>query len=287
MKESFGAGQLPSPKALAVDSTDYSVYVAVEGGIAAFRSKPIPDITPKPASVGQNDAVLTAHLDPIGAGNITGCEVEYGPTNSYGSTAACDQSLPLTQAGDATVHLAGLETETPYHYRFRAANGNGTTNGPDRTFTPHWVAGLETGDATDIGPGAATMHGELNPSGESTHYYFEWGETKSYGSKTPAAPGAVTSAGALTQVEASLAGAAHLLDDLSLPPRRRELPRDQLRVGSRIHHQPRRSPADPERRRDADRAEHGGPQRRAESRIRRCRLPVPVRAGSPPTGTAP
>ena len=206
VKESFGAGQLPSPKALAVDSTDYSVYVAVEGGIAAFRSKPIPDITPKPASVGQNDAVLTAHLDPIGAGNIIGCEVEYGPTNSYGSTAACDQSLPLTQAGDATVHLAGLETETPYHYRFRAANGNGTTSGPDRTFTPHWVPGLETGDATDIGPGAAIIHGELNPSGESTHYYFEWGETKSYGSKTPAPPGAETSAGALTQVEASLAG---------------------------------------------------------------------------------
>ena len=45
-----------------------------------------------------------------------------------------------------------------------------------------------------------------NPSGESTHYYFEWGETKSYGSKTPAPPGAVTSAGGLTQVEASLAG---------------------------------------------------------------------------------
>ena len=101
----------------------------------------------------------------------------------------------------------GLETETRYHYRFRAANGNGTTNGPDLTFTPHWVAGLETGDATDIGPGAATIHGELNPSGESTHYYFEWGETKSYGSKTPAPPGAVTSAGELIQVEASLAGA--------------------------------------------------------------------------------
>jgi hypothetical protein len=206
-KESFGAGHLSSPKALAVDGSDYSVYVAIEGGIAAFRSKPIPDITPKPASVGQNDAILTANLDPIGAGNITGCEVEYGPTNSYGSTAACDQTLPLTQAGDVTAHLAGLETETRYHYRFRAANANGTTNGPDRTFTPHWVAGLETGEATDIGPGAATIHGELNPSGESTHYYFEWGETKSYGGKTPAAPGAVTSAGELIQVEASLAGA--------------------------------------------------------------------------------
>src|SRR5262249_46821940 len=66
--------------------------------------------------------------------------------------------------------------------------------------------GLETGEATDIGPGTATLHGELNPSGESTHYYFEWGETKSYGHQTPAAPGDESSAEELTQVETSLSG---------------------------------------------------------------------------------
>ncbi|HEY1354790.1 MAG TPA: hypothetical protein VGF09_00600 [Solirubrobacterales bacterium] len=205
-KESFGAGYLSSPRALAVDGTDYSVYVAIEGGIAAFRSKVVPDVVPKPASVGHTDAVLTAHLDPVGAGDIVDCEVEYGPTDAYGTTVPCEQALPMTQAGDATIHLSNLETETVYHYRFRATNGNGTSNGPDRTFTPHWVAGLETGDATDLGPGTATLHGELNPSGESTQYYFEWGETKSYGQQSPAAPGDETSAGALTQVETSLSG---------------------------------------------------------------------------------
>ncbi len=205
-KESFGAGYLSSPRALAVDGSDYSVYVAVEGGIAVFRSKVVPDVVPKPASVGHTDAVLTAHLDPVGAGDIVGCEVDYGTTNAYGTTVPCEQALPMTQPGDATVHLSGLETESVYHYRFRASNGNGTSIGPDRTFTPHWVAGLETGDATDIGPGTATLHGELNPSGESTHYYFEWGETKSYGHQSPAIPGTETSAGTLTQVEMSLAG---------------------------------------------------------------------------------
>src|SRR6188472_137734 len=72
-KESFGAGNLTSPGSLAVDGTDYSVYVAVAGGIAVFRSKVIPDVIPKPASVGRTDAVLTAHLDPLGEGNITNC----------------------------------------------------------------------------------------------------------------------------------------------------------------------------------------------------------------------
>ena len=67
----------------------------------------------------------------------------HGTTNAYGTTVPCEQTLPMTQPGDATVHLPGLETETVYHYRFRATNGNGTSNGPDRTFTPHWVAGLD------------------------------------------------------------------------------------------------------------------------------------------------
>jgi hypothetical protein len=205
-KESFGAGNLSSPGALAVDGTDYSVYVVVTGGIAVFRSEVIPDVIPKPASVGRTDAVLTAHLDPLGEGNITNCVLEYGTETSYGTTVPCDQTLPITSAGDATAHLSSLSTETTYHYRFRATNGNGTTNGPDLTFTPHYVEELETGDATDIGPGTAALHGELNPAGLPTHYYFEWGETKSYGQQTPALPGAESSADGLMPVETSLAG---------------------------------------------------------------------------------
>src|SRR5262249_19071485 len=98
-RESFGAGYLPSPRALAVDGTDYSVYVAVEGGSAAFRWKVTPDVIPKPAAVGLTDATLTAHLDPVGAGDIVDCEVEYGTTNAYGTTVPCQQTLPITQAG--------------------------------------------------------------------------------------------------------------------------------------------------------------------------------------------
>lgn len=205
-KESFGAGNLSSPGALAVDGTDYSVYVVAGGGIAVFRSKVIPDVLPRPAAVGHEDALLTAHLDPLGAGDITNCVVEYGTDTSYGTTEPCDQALPITSAGDATVHLTGLTAETTYHYRFSAENGNGTSHGPDLTFTPHWVKGLETGEATEIGSGSATLHGELNPDGQPTHYYFEWGETKSYGQQTPDLPGAESSAAGLVPVEVTLGG---------------------------------------------------------------------------------
>jgi hypothetical protein len=205
-KESFGAGQLTEPRGLAIDGSTGSVYVAVSGGVAAFRSLVVPDVVPKPASVGHTGAVLSAHLDPLAAGQITGCEVEYGPTTDYGSTASCDQTLPLDGPTDVTVHLSGLSTETPYHYRFNATNGNGTSHGPDRTFTPHWVTGLETGAATQIEAGTATLHGELDPDGEPTRYFFEWGTSKNYGHRTPELPGAQTSADGLIQVEATLTG---------------------------------------------------------------------------------
>ncbi len=205
-KETFGGGQLSEPKGLAIDGSTGSVYVAVSGGVAVFRAKVVPDVIAKPASVGHSDAVLAAHLDPLGEGNITGCAVEYGPGTDYGTTVPCDQQMPLGAAADVTVHLAGLTTETPYHYRFRATNANGTSNGRDRVVTPHWVNGLETGDATEIGPGAATLQGELDPEGEPTHYYFEWGINKNYGHRTPELPGSQIAASDLTQVEASLAG---------------------------------------------------------------------------------
>jgi hypothetical protein len=205
LKESFGGGQLNDPRGLAVDGTTNAVYIAVNGGVAVFHSKVIPDVLPRTPSVGQTDVTLNAHLDPLGEGDITECSVEYGTDTSYGTTVPCDQQMPLTGAADVSVHLTGLSTETPYHYRFRATNHNGTTSGADRIVTPHWVKGLETGDATDVSPGGATLHGELDPAGESTHYYFEWGTNKNYGHMTPALPGSEAIGNGLTQVEASLA----------------------------------------------------------------------------------
>ena len=149
-KDSFGGGLLSGPKGLAIDGGSGSVYVAVSGGVAVFRSKVVPDVIAKPASVGHTDALLTAHIDPAGAGNVTDCVLEYGEAASYGTTVPCDQSPPLTSPTDVTVHLSDLDAETRYHYRFRATNGNGTSNGTDLVFTPHWVTDLETGPATEI-----------------------------------------------------------------------------------------------------------------------------------------
>ena len=48
-----------------------------------------------------------------------------------------------------------------------------------------------TGNATAIAPTSATLNGTVNPEGQATTYYFEYGTTSSYGSQT-----AMTAAGA-------------------------------------------------------------------------------------------
>jgi hypothetical protein len=44
-----------------------------------------------------------------------------------------------------------------------------------------------TGEAADVTHAAATLNGTVDPNGAATTYYFEYGETESYGTKIPAA----------------------------------------------------------------------------------------------------
>ena len=61
---------------------------------------------------------------------------EYGLTTGYGSVAA---STPSTVTGSTNTNVSaiitGLATGTTYHYRVKATNSLGTTNGSDMTFT--------------------------------------------------------------------------------------------------------------------------------------------------------
>jgi hypothetical protein len=47
---------------------------------------------------------------------------------------------------------------------------------------------VSTGNATAITSTSATLHGTVNPEGQATSYYFEYGTTTSYGSQTPTSP---------------------------------------------------------------------------------------------------
>src|SRR2546423_10075725 len=47
------------------------------------------------------------------------------------------------------------------------------------------VPGVQTGGATGVTDNAATLHGTINPKGLATTYYFEYGTSRRYGSRTP------------------------------------------------------------------------------------------------------
>ncbi len=78
---------------------------------------------------------LNATVNPNGEA-VTACSLEYGTTASYGKTASCS---PSPGSGESPVAvsaaLTGLSTDTTYHFRVSATNGQGTSTGADRTFT--------------------------------------------------------------------------------------------------------------------------------------------------------
>jgi hypothetical protein len=137
-------------------------------------------------------APRSAKVNASFTGNGDGTEYffEYGPTKVYGSATSTESAGSPTGHSDVFSQVNGLEPEKTYHYRVVATNSTNTSAGEDQTFTtPPAVAGVTTKAATPITQSLVTLHGEFNGNGEDTHYYFEYGPTKSYGLFSDAAPG--------------------------------------------------------------------------------------------------
>jgi len=107
---------------------------------------------------------------------------EYGLTVAYGSKTAATSAgsgfLPVEQSE----RITGLSPSAFYHYRMVAKNASGTTNGSNGIFFTSPSAVTEK--ATNVYARDATLDGTINPEGIKTTYWFEYGPTTSYGSKT-------------------------------------------------------------------------------------------------------
>jgi Concanavalin A-like lectin/glucanases superfamily len=139
-----------------------------------------PKITQVSAVAGKLSATLKATID--GQQSDTHYRFEYGPTTSYGS------SVPIPEAdsgsGVAEVSQTTGEVEGIVHYRVVATSVEGTTYSPD-----HEIYVQERPSATPepavTKPGtSATLRASVNPHGVEATYYFEYGKTTAYGSKT-------------------------------------------------------------------------------------------------------
>jgi large repetitive protein len=162
-------------------------------------------VTAAATGVTSNSATLNGTVNANGA-NAT-VSFEYGLTVAYGSTVP---GVPATVTGNTVTPvsgaISGLTPNTLYHFRVKAVNANGTTNGSDLTFTttasPPTVV---TTAATGITLNTATLNGTVNANGASSTVTFQYGLTVAYGSTVPGVPSPVTGS-TVTPVSAAIAG---------------------------------------------------------------------------------
>jgi hypothetical protein len=142
-----------------------------------------PAATTGPATaVGTTTATVTGSVAP--GGRSTSWYVEYGTSTSYGSKTSSASAGSGTASVGVTSKLSGLRAGTTYHYRVVATNGDGTSRGGDAVFTTLVPPDAVTGAASGVGTSSATLNGTVDPNGRSTTYFFEYGTSTGYGTKT-------------------------------------------------------------------------------------------------------
>ncbi len=139
-------------------------------------------ITGPVTSVGPTTATATGTVNP--GGQATTWYVEYGTSTSYGTKTANVSAGSGTANTAVSASLTGLTAGTTYHYRVVATNSSGTDQGADGIFTTSAGPVAVTGSATSVTTTTATLNGTVDPNGRATAWYFEYGTSTSYGSKT-------------------------------------------------------------------------------------------------------
>lgn len=204
-----GAGQLtgstdiaaPTPtKLLIVDSGNDRV----EGW--TVKAEPPTATTNAESDITASSATLNARINPEGL--ATSYFFEYGTTTAYGSLAP----IAPESIGSGTANIlveqpvSGLSKSTTYHYRVVAENDAGRSFGKDLTLKLEPPKAI-TDAATAIGSTEATLNGTVDPEGSATTYWFEYGETETYGTKipfTPASAGSGTASIAVSRTPTGL-----------------------------------------------------------------------------------
>lgn len=165
---------------------------SIDGPDQTFTTGPAPaTVDGVPAfvsAIGPRSARIHGTMNPNGStGQFAEYYFEYG-TTTYGQSPA---RLLCFSCGvdDVSVaeSLSNLLPGTTYHFRVVGNNGfGGPQVGADQTFI---TAPAAAGGATDVTTKRATLTGTINPHGEATTYYFNYGPTSNYGASTPEVDG--------------------------------------------------------------------------------------------------
>lgn len=156
--------------------------------------------------IGEGAATLTARVNT--SGQDATYHLEYWSTNPADAVSGPEGTLPPDDVNHTvSLQVAGLASNTRYHYRVVATNPTGTTTANVVDFTtlvPPSEPAATTLSATDITQHDVHLHGSADPHRLGTTTRFEWGTTTAYGNVLDAAD--VAASAGTTAVDATLTG---------------------------------------------------------------------------------
>ncbi len=166
------------------------------------------DKTTSASGETQTEATLNGSIEP--KGNTVEYRFEYGS----GSVTEHTTSASTLSAADFTSHsvsvpVTGLQPGMAYQFQLVATYGGNTVAGATtQMFTTHTVTAptATTLAAEGLKETEATLKGTVNPGGEATEYFFEYGTDTGYGQKTEKAT--LLASGGNQGVSATLKGLA-------------------------------------------------------------------------------
>jgi WD40-like Beta Propeller Repeat len=178
-----GEGALNQGVGIGIDPHSGTVYVGNAGTQQVFAYGVVVEADPAPVEgVAADGAVLHGTANPDGS-QLTHCEFEYGPTTTYGSVVACEESLSSIGAGSSPVAVQAkverLNGGTPYHFRLRAANAKGDVRSEDEVFETSKTARILKVFTSEASASSAVLNAVVNPEALEGAYHFELGECAS------------------------------------------------------------------------------------------------------------
>ena len=135
-------------------------------------------------SVSPTSAMLNAKINPKKSPTVY--RFEFGTDTSYGSVTPSSSSIGEDETDHSvSSEIAELAPGRTYHYRVLATNLNGSTRGPDETFSTPDRPSIAAASASDVSATGATLSARIRPGFRPTTYHFEYGRTAAFGSSTP------------------------------------------------------------------------------------------------------
>lgn len=133
-------------------------------------------------NVGSTSARLNGTVIPFG--RPTTWFFEYGTTSALGSRTSDRSAGSGSGKVSVSASVSRLQPGTQYFFRLVARSDAGETQGGVVRFTTLGAPVVATGSVSRILATSATLSGSVTPGGRATTYWFEYGTTASYGSRT-------------------------------------------------------------------------------------------------------